>query len=68
MKNSLEANIHECGLVRMPGIMKITGLGRSTLYKMIKAGEMPPLIKIGRRASAMSFPDLMRWIDSRRNH
>lgn len=36
------------------------GLSLSTFYEQIKSGELPPLVKVGLRASAMPQP----WLDT----
>lgn len=39
-------------VLRVPAVMAATGLARPTLYARVKAGLLPPPIKLGLRASA----------------
>jgi prophage regulatory protein len=39
-------------VLRVPAVMQATGYARPTLYARVKAGLLPPPIKIGVRASA----------------
>jgi prophage regulatory protein len=38
-------------VLRVPAVMTATGLARPTLYARVKAGLLPPPIKLGLRAS-----------------
>ena len=40
------------GLVRLPSILAVYPVGRTTLYKKIKEGSFPQPIKLGERTSA----------------
>ena len=40
-------------ILRLPEIINRTGLGRSTTYNHVDEGLLPPLIKIGDRASGL---------------
>lgn len=42
----------------------VTGLGRSTIYKLIKGGELTP-IKVGRK-TLLIYQDLEAFIESRK--
>ena len=52
-------------LARLPVVFKITGLGRSTIYRWIADGSFPPPVRLGPRAVAWRWPDLDRWTRSR---
>lgn len=52
-------------LFRLPQVLEITGLGRSTIYVKIKAGEFPAPINLGPRSVAWRSTDVTGWIDSR---
>lgn len=53
--------------IRVPEVQRVTGLGRSTIYQMVKRGELPPLVKIGSRASGMLWKDLKLWVQAHAN-
>ena len=52
-------------LARLPAVLKLTGLGRSTIYRWIAEGSFPAPVRLGRRAVAWRWSDLDRWTQSR---
>jgi prophage regulatory protein len=52
-------------LARLPTVLKMTGLGRSTIYRWIADGSFPPPVHLGPRAVAWRWSDLVRWTQSR---
>ena len=52
-------------LVRMREVCNKIGVGRSTLYKMIHAGNFPPPKQLGGRTVAWLESDIDAWIGSR---
>jgi prophage regulatory protein len=48
-------------LLRMPKVVRMTGLGRSTIYRMIAVNEFPHPVRVGKRAVAWRSADLDRW-------
>jgi prophage regulatory protein len=51
--------------LRLPTVMKLTGLGRSTIYRMVAANTFPSPVRIASRAIAWRRADLERWSESR---
>ena len=51
---------------RLPTVIQATGLGRSTIYRLIASGAFPPPVHLGLRAVAWRWSDLDRWSESRR--
>jgi prophage regulatory protein len=52
-------------ILRLPALKQTTGISRSTIYAMVKAGTFPSPIKLGRRAVGWIESDVHSWIDSR---
>ena len=52
-------------LARLPVVLKMTGLGRSMIYRWIADGSFPPPVRLGPRAVAWRWSDLDRWTRSR---
>lgn len=52
-------------LHRLPAVIEITGLGRSTIYRMMDEGTFPKPIKLGQRAVAWQDDLIRQWIASR---
>lgn len=46
---------------RMPTVVRLTGLGRSTIYRMIAQDQFPAPIRLGARAVGWRWTDLERW-------
>jgi prophage regulatory protein len=51
--------------VRLPAVLATTGLGRSTIYRLVAEGSFPSPVKLGRRAVAWRWADIERWGCSR---
>jgi prophage regulatory protein len=51
--------------LRMPTVMRITGLGRSTIYRLIADRKFPSPVRLGPRAVAWRRTDLDQWSDAR---
>jgi prophage regulatory protein len=51
--------------LRLPVVMRMTGLGRSTIYRMVAAKKFPSPVRIASRAVAWRRADLDRWSESR---
>jgi prophage regulatory protein len=43
----------------------MTGLARSTIYKLMSEGNFPSSLKLTRRTVAWSAGDIQQWIESR---
>lgn len=52
-------------LLRLPAVVKLTGLGRSTIYRLAAEGRFPCPVRIASRAVAWRRTDLDRWSASR---
>ena len=52
-------------LLRLPEVIHMTGLARSTIYKLISEGNFPSSLKLTRRTVAWSAGDIRQWVDSR---
>ena len=51
--------------IRRPEVDDLVKLSRSTIYLMIKRGEFPAPVRLGRRAVAWRVSDIENWIASR---
>ncbi|WP_428424326.1 helix-turn-helix transcriptional regulator [Methylibium sp.] len=51
--------------LRMPTVMRMTGLGRSTIYRLIAEQKFPCPVRLGLRAVAWRRSDLDRWSEAR---
>lgn len=54
-------------LLRLRSVLEITGLGRSSLYKMVKEQKFPRPVQIGKRTVAWDSTAVAIWIQDRIN-
>ena len=47
--------------LRLPDVLKITGLSRSTLYRMVAEHTFPAPVKLSRRAVAWNQRPVREW-------
>ncbi len=52
-------------LLRRPKVEQLTGLGRSSIYALMKEGSFPQSVPLGRRAVAWVEAEVEAWIDER---
>lgn len=50
---------------RLPTVLAATGLGRSTIYRLIAEGSFPAPVRLGPRAVGWRWSDLDQWTRSR---
>lgn len=50
---------------KLTSLVTRVGLSKSTIYKMIKAGNFPPPKQLGMRSVGWLESDIQAWIDSR---
>ena len=51
--------------LRLPMVIRWTGLGRSTIYRMIAAKRFPPPVLLATRAVAWRRTDIEEWSEAR---
>ena len=47
--------------VRMPAVVRMTGLGRSTIYRLMSEDKFPSPVRLAKRAVAWRRIDLEQW-------
>jgi prophage regulatory protein len=52
-------------LLRIAMVVRVTGLGRSTIYRMIASAEFPSPVRLTNRAVAWRRTDLEKWSEAR---
>lgn len=61
--NTESLNPHQ--LLRLPAVVALTGLSRSTIYRLIDADEFPSGIKLTKNTTAWAANEVASWIESR---
>ncbi len=52
-------------IIRLPEVIKTTGLARSTIYKGIADGNFPTQIHLGSKSVGWLQSEILQWIDAR---
>lgn len=52
-------------LLRLPRVIEITGLRRSSIYAYVARGDFPQPVRLGVRAVAWRSEDLEAWVAGR---
>ena len=56
---------HANSLLRLPDVQKLTGLSRSSVYRLEAIGDFPKRVHLSERATAWRENELLDWIESR---
>ena len=52
-------------ILRLPEVLQATGLSRSTIYRLVQAGNFPPSLKLTARTIGWYSTDIDSWIAAR---
>lgn len=52
-------------LLRLPAVKQLLGLSKSSLYRLVKAGEFPAPVQLTARTVAWRAADVGAWVSSR---
>lgn len=55
-------------IIRLNAVKTISGLSRSTIYRLEKDGKFPKRFKIGERAIGWSSKEIFEWVNKRKNN
>lgn len=55
----------ETRILRLPEVIEITGLSRTTVYRLMLAEEFPASVSLGARSIGWSSSEISAWIESR---
>jgi prophage regulatory protein len=51
--------------LRTPEVLRVTGLSKSTIWRLMKAGKFPRNVKLGPKAVGWLAHDIDRWFQDR---
>jgi prophage regulatory protein len=54
-------------IIKISEVMKLTGLGRTSIYAYIKNGSFPKQIKLGIRSSGWKESQKKKWIEDQKD-
>ena len=52
-------------LLRLPDVRKVTGLSRSSIYRLEANGDFPKRVRLSERACAWRDNEVFEWMDTR---
>ena len=52
-------------LLKRREVEEITGLSRSTIYRMLNTGQFPQPVRIGPKTVRWRMSDIVKWMESR---
>ena len=58
-------DIGRSALIRLPAVVKLTGLARSTIYKHVALKQFPQPVTLVGRAVAWRLVEIQDWADGR---
>jgi prophage regulatory protein len=58
-------DVQTATFLRLPTVLSLTGLGRSTIYRMIAEDKFPHPVLLAARAVAWRRTDLEKWSELR---
>jgi len=62
----MEQNIEDIAILRMPEVKKLTGISRSSIYRMMADGIFPNSVSLGSRAVGWMVGDIRAWLQRKR--
>ncbi|MEZ8625904.1 helix-turn-helix transcriptional regulator [Vibrio splendidus] len=51
-------------IIRLPEVMRLTGLSRPTIYRRITEGTFPSRVSLGERAIEFKLHEIVEWIEN----
>ena len=52
--------------LRLPEVMRKTGMSRSTIYRLAAEGNFPKQFRLGPRTSGWRWGEVRSWLESRK--
>lgn len=52
-------------ILRLPEVLKRTGLSRSSIYAFMKAGTFPNSVHLGKRSIGWAESEITAWVNAR---
>jgi len=63
--SALDVDASAAIFLRIGVVVRLTGLGRSTIYRLMAEEQFPPPVRLAKRVVAWRRTDLERWSDAR---
>lgn len=59
-------SLEDMAILRLPEVIKLVGLGRTSIYDMMAKGIFPRPVSLGRRAVGWVTADIRNWLQTRK--
>jgi prophage regulatory protein len=50
-------------ILRIPQVIEITGLRKTTIYQLVKSNKFPKPFRIGKRAVGWKYSEVKEWLE-----
>jgi prophage regulatory protein len=57
--------VHNGELLRLPEVKRLSGLSRSTIYRLESQGHFPARVRLSERATAWRATEIFSWLAAR---
>lgn len=54
--------MRDCRILRLPAVIGITGLSRSSIYSFIGSGDFPPPVRLSQNCVGWIEDEVARWV------
>lgn len=65
MKTNTSLDLEYRGLLRRSEVLKLTGLSKSTLYRLELSNDFPSAVQVSARCVAYRLSDVYKWLEGR---
>ena len=62
---TLSKTTGEAVILKIPEVLALVKISKSTLYRFIEAGDFPRPIRLGPRARAWRKAEILKWLETR---
>lgn len=59
----MNAGLPDAGFLRLPQVLRVIPISKSTLWRRVMAGTFPAPVKLSVRVTVWRVEDVRRWMD-----
>jgi prophage regulatory protein len=63
MSDKIQNTVHQ--IIKLPSVINITGISRTSIYNRIEEGTFPKQINLGERSVGWVKSEILEWINVR---
>lgn len=61
----MSTELEELRILRLADVKRLTGLGKTSIYKLMSEGNFPRAVSLGERAVGWIVRDIRAWLQGR---